>query len=128
MSFGEGRATAFDAVAQDGDLFTAIEVKYVRRPFISPLVLREALYRAVVASSLLERRGEKKRLRLILALVVDGAQQGDIDRLQRQTLRMTQDAPLPVELRIFPFEDLKRELGNSLPDTGVQPTPNSRRG
>lgn len=109
-SFGGGRATAFDAVAEESNLFTAVEVKYLRRPFISTVTVREVLYRAVLASQIIERKNDSKQLRLILVLVVNFSSPEEIDRLTRQVPQLIADAPVKTELRIFKFDELKSEF------------------
>jgi len=110
VSFGEGRATAFDAVADEGDRFTAVEVKYLRKPNAFATSFREALYRAVLAYRRVAKRDENKRFRLVIAVVVDFTDQEDIERVTRQISRLIADAPIPTELRVFKLEELKNEF------------------
>ena len=110
VSFGEGRATAFDAVADEGDRFTAVEVKYLRKPNAIPAPFRDALYRAVPAYGLVAKRNENKGFRLVIAVVADFTDPEDIERVTRQISRVIADAPIPTELRVFKFEELKNEF------------------
>lgn len=113
VSFGGGRMGAFDAVATDGDAFLAVEVKVARGRGMPLLMIREILYRGVLAANLLAQKPGQKRLRLLLAFVLDEQALEWREQLERMVKRQVADAPLPVDLRFYELPALKEEFGES---------------
>lgn len=115
VTFGEGRMGAFDAVAVEDNGYLAVEVKFARGPNPHIFMLRDILYRGVLAANLVSQQrdltGHQKGLRLMLAFVLDGEAMARRDSLERMVRRQLEDAPFPVDCRFYALAELKRESG-----------------
>ncbi len=113
VTFGEGRLGAFDAVAVEDNGYLAVEVKFARGPHVPMFMLRDILYRGVLAANLVSQQrtlsGHEKKLRLLLAFVLDDEAVARREGLERMVKRQLEDAPFPVQCRFYELADLKRE-------------------
>jgi hypothetical protein len=108
VSFGEERTTAFDGVSINGNTFTAIEVKYIRRALISPSFIREVLFRGILAS---KHIGTDKDFKLIVVIVLENTTD-PTRQLEKSIQRIVNDASISVDVRIFRYDELENEFGN----------------
>jgi hypothetical protein len=110
VAFGNDPSSAFDAVAQSGNSFVAVEVKLLTGSWTRAEKLREVLYRAMVATNLLRQRfGVRVEFRLLLVFVIES---GEVQRsrLARLIEPVIKDAPFPVEWEIYKLSDLEEEF------------------
>lgn len=110
VTIDQDRSTAFDGVAVSGNTMTFVEVKLLRRAFMPSAMVREALYRALIATERVRKDAPDLKFELIFAVVTAEMSKEDIQRAERQFLRLTQEAPITVKLQFFDVADLRREF------------------
>lgn len=91
---------------------TIVEVKYLTRPFVS----RQTFARLFLDISEVKAHGGALRrvdsLELLVVAVADVAAD-DRERLEHSLARALEEAPCPRTLRVFGFQELRREFGVS---------------
>lgn len=116
VTIDQDRSTAFDGVAVQGNTMTFVEVKLLRRPFMPSAIVREALYRAVIATEKVRKEAPDLKSELIFAVVTVGMSQEDVGRAERVLSRLINEAPIPVRLQFFDISVLQKEFPDiSLP-------------
>jgi hypothetical protein len=111
VAVGEGQLVVFDGVATTETEFVVVEVKYLREPWVSARTIQDILHRALAAEALLRRRGEGRKLRLLLVFVIGKDTGGGISRLTRLLEAHLKDPPVMVEYEAYFFDDLQKEFG-----------------
>ncbi len=96
----------FDGIVDEDGITTVIEVKFWRSVNVARR-LREAFQQLLVASRSLDN--SKRRIRLLLVIVTDGETSRDRIVSALEVVRST--FAVPIETRLYEFDDLKRRAG-----------------
>jgi len=111
VAFGEGQLAAFDGVSLNDAEVVAVEVKYVREPWVSGRTIQEVLHRALAAEAFLRRQGDGRKLRVLLVFVIGKDSGGGIKRLKGVADAHLKGSPVAVEYEAYFLDDLRREFG-----------------
>lgn len=112
VTIDQDRSTAFDGVAIHDNTMTFVEVKLLRRPFLPSTMVREALYRALIATERVRKDAPELKTELIFAVVTADMPKEDVARAESMFTRWTQEAPVAVKLQFFDIGDLQKEFPN----------------
>jgi Holliday junction resolvase-like predicted endonuclease len=111
VAFGANRLdTAFDGAIVQDDKIIVIEVKMLKTTFTSSQALQSVLYRAANAASLLKKSGQYSSFTLLLVFVTQLVP-SDHERAKNRIMQKLQDTLVPVDVRFYRFEELKRKYG-----------------
>lgn len=113
VAFGEDKSVAFDGIAASEGDYLVVEVKYLRDAWISIQRLQEILLRALAAEALLRRRGDTRKLRLLIVFVVERDDGTGLSRLEQKVSSVLRTSALPVAFEAYYFDQLKREFGEA---------------
>ena len=111
VAFGEGQLADFDGVATSDSEFVAVEVKYLREPWVSARTVQDILRRGLAAEAFLRRRGDSRKLRLLAVFVIGKDTGGGIQRLRRVLESHLKDSPVSLEYEAYFLNNLRREFG-----------------
>jgi hypothetical protein len=106
VSFGDDSTTAFDGVSINGNVVTAVEVKYLRRPTVSRAVVREILYKGILAEAQI---GNKRQFKLFIVMVLEDRAPELLESLKSRVSDTVKNADFPVEVRLFYYDELVSE-------------------
>lgn len=108
VRLGANKSIVFDAVFSGVDSLIVIEVKYLRNSFISPVLIREVLYKAMIVW-----RGTDKEssFKLIIAIVLDN-DDSSFDELKTKIEKLTDEVPFSTDVRFYYLNALKNESKN----------------
>lgn len=113
VSFGDNDLAAFDGLASTASEVVAVEVKYLREPWVSQRTVDDVLRRALAAEAFMRRRNDSRTLRLMVVFVV-GKDAGGLDRLRRVVDAHFKKSPVQAEYRAYFLDDLQKELKDSV--------------
>ena len=105
---GTGNLGVFDGVLIRDTGMTLIEVKFTRSGFMSLLMLRDIMNRAVLAAHRAKQVGGPSDLRLLLVVVADVSEE-EKARVQDRVSGFVKGSPVPVELRFYTMEELEKD-------------------
>jgi hypothetical protein len=112
VAFGTGQLLAFDGVADTPSEFIAVDVKYLREPWVSARTVNDMLQRSLAAEAFLRRSGDKRALRLLMVFVIGKDTGGGKARLTRLLESRLKDAPVAVDYEVYFFDELQREASS----------------
>lgn len=108
---GTGDLGVFDGAIIEPKTMTLIEVKYTRTSFLPSYLIRDILYRAILAVQKSKEIGGPADIRVLLIVVTD--QVGtDQQRFKARMEGLLKDAPVPVEIRFYEFDELSATQEN----------------
>ena len=112
VAFGTGQLIAFDGVADTATEFIAVDVKYLREPWVSTRTTNDMLQRSLAAEAFLRRSGDKRALRLLMVFVIGKDTGGGKSRLARVLDARLKDAPVAVDYEVYLFDELQQEFSS----------------
>lgn len=121
VTIDQDSSTAFDGVAVQGNTMTFVEVKLLRRPFMPSVVVREVLYRAVIATNKVRKEAPNSKSELIFVVVTENMSPEDIGLAKNALSRLTNEAPFPTRHLFFDISALQQEFPDILPTIQEQP-------
>lgn len=98
----------FDGIVRDKGVTTVIEVKFLRKGFLSSMQLRNTLVRTQQTASLLPSE-QTANLRILLAIVSDEGSTSQ-ERIAVQIERFRSEFSFPIEVRFYNLVELEREF------------------
>lgn len=110
VAFGEGHAIAFDGVATTDKEIVAVEVKYLREPWVSNRTVQDFVQRGLAAEAFLRRQSDDRQVRVLVIFVVGKDTGGGLTRLHNVMDAHIKGVPIKIEYQSYFFDDLKREL------------------
>jgi cytochrome c oxidase subunit IV len=110
-----GRDYGIDGIFLQQGKPIAIEIKYTKRPQHTRMIMRRELDRF---SKIAQSMGPEPSF--LLAIVVEGLNEEQRNLEMDRLMKMSEEANLPVQIRIFHFEELKEKYGFS--EAGTQQT------